>query len=168
MNFEQEQEDLDKIVKKLSDYGYSGLSEEEKRKLFTSKLDNPSLIRFDTKLEFILCMIFLLTLVIHGIQRIVLAQKIPIILKLNSLVSNNTANVILNIILGFIAVLIGGYSLISCLSSYKKNKIIFFYRKDDKDKKKKIYSMISLYIILSLFIIEKIFSFWQIFIEKVF
>lgn len=167
MDYQEEQKDLDQIVEKIKQVGYTGLTEEEKHKFFHSRLDAPRTTRFDSKIEFWLFIGLLAVLTIHGVQRLVLAREMGNTLKLNSAITNNSANMVLNIIIGVALVGLAGFSLFEFLSDLRKHRIVFFYRADDRKMKRKYYLQLAMTTVLLVLVLLKTAAYGMVFFEKI-
>lgn len=157
---EYTQNDIDAIIKKLGEQGYEGLNKEEKQILFQRQLRDAKGTRYDTPLELFLSFIVLLTLVIHGLQRIVLATELPVYLKLGSVGFSKW----LNIGIGLFSVLFFGLLLVLAVKDYLQGKIYF----TGTGSTLKYWGKLSFFLIIILLISIKIISCWSAFMSKLF
>lgn len=165
---EYTQQDIDAILKKLAAQGYEGLSKEEKQALFQKQLQQAGSNRYDSKLELFLSFVFLALLVLHGIQRIVLANQLVISMKLGSTTHPGTMNTVLNSIIGGFLVLFFGFLFILHLSDYRNGKVYFVRQHNDNKGRWKYLGKILFIVLFILLLTEKIISCWPAFVARIF
>lgn len=122
---EQNQHNIDAILKKLAEHGYDGLTREEKQLLFKRQMRDAKGTRYDTPLELLLTMIITLELVLHGLQRIVLAAELPIYVKFSRFKENTEFSRLFNTLLGISAIGFFGLLFILTLIDYRAGRVYF-------------------------------------------
>ncbi len=156
------QADIDAILKKLSEQGYDGLSRDEKRMLFQKQLQESNSNRYDTPLELLLILIIMLEIVIHGVQRIVLASQLPVYLKLNSVIQNPSVNTWFNIGLGLFLVIFFGLSFILSIKDYFTGNVHFIYHAVSRKGKWKYIGKIIVMLLVIAWLTIRVIDCWKV------
>lgn len=159
------QQEIEAILKKLTEHGYDGLDAHEKQLLFRKQFSDAHSTRYDTPFELGLTLVVTFFLAVHGLQRMVLATELPVYLKLGSFAQGNVFSKWFNMGLGAFCLLFFGLLFVLNIKDWSKGKVYFTHHGPGNKNILKYIGRLSFIIIIIVWIGIKIISCWPVFME---